>query len=411
MTADLGHSVRSDFPILNQEVAKQPLVYLDNAASTQSPLAVTNAILNFYHHDRANIHRAVHSLSARSTAQYNNARRTVQKFIGAQHAEEIIFTRGTTESINLVAHSFGEDLQPGDEVLVSSMEHHSNLVPWHQLATRKGIKVRAIGMTKNGELDANVQNLQETGLLNERTKLVSVVQVSNAIGTINNLEELIHAAHLVGAKVLVDGAQAVAHMPVNVEALNADFYAFSGHKLFGPMGIGVLYGRKALLESMQPFQGGGDMIHTVSLTGFTSADLPERFEAGTPNVGGAIGLAAAIDYINHIGFAHIQAYETALTEHMVNALANIPGLRLIGTPKKRASVCSFVLNGIHPHDIGTALDQHGVAVRTGHHCAQPLMEFFEVPATARASLAFYNTEDDVEALVKAVLATQEFFAA
>lgn len=404
----LGHQVRADFPILAQEVGGRPLTYLDNAASTQSPTSVIEAVADFYRHDRANIHRAVHSLSARATKRYDEARLTVQRFIGARKREEVIFTRGTTEAINLVAHSFGDTLGPGDEILVTAMEHHSNLVPWHQLAERRGVKVRAIPMTARGELQLN--GLSQ-GLLSERTKLVAAGHVSNAIGSINDIETLIGAAHKVGAKILIDGAQAVAHMPVDVDALGVDFYAFSGHKLLAPMGIGVLYGRHEVLRAMSPFQGGGDMIHTVSLTGYTPAELPERFEAGTPNVGAAIGLAAAIDYIEEIGFDRIRAHEEDLTRHMVERLSALRGLRLIGTPARRASVCSFVVDGIHPHDIGTALDQHGVAVRTGHHCAQPLMDFFQVPATARASVSLYNTEQDISRLVDGLMATQEFFAA
>jgi cysteine desulfurase/selenocysteine lyase len=399
--------IRADFPILNLMVAGKPLVYLDNAASSQMPQAVIDRLVHYQTHEHANIHRAVHYLSETATAAYEAARISLQRFINAAEVREVIFTSGTTEGINLVAQSWGrQNIRAGDEIILSVLEHHSNIVPWQMLAQEKGATIRVVPMNDAGELLLD----QYQALFNERTRLVSVGHVSNALGSINPLKEMIAFAHAHGVPVLIDGAQAAPHLAVDVQDLDCDFYAFSGHKLCGPTGIGVLYGRAALLEAMPPFKGGGDMIHTVTFEKTTYAPIPNKFEAGTPPIAAAIGLAAAVDYLNTIGMATIAAHENDLLAYATAQLAATPGVRLLGTAQHKAAVLSFVLQGIHPHDVGTLLNQEGVAVRTGHHCAQPLMARLGVAATSRASFAFYNTRDDVDALVAGIRTVQQVFA-
>ena len=399
--------LREDFPILHQTLRHgRSLVYLDNAATTQKPRAVIDALVGYYERDNANIHRGVHELSQRATAAFEEARAKVQDFLGAAHPSEIIFTRGATEAINLVAQSFGRaNLRPGDEVLISAMEHHSNIVPWQLLCEEKGGRLRVLPIDDRGELVME----QLPRLLGPRTKLVAVGHVSNALGTLNPLREIIALAHEQGVPVLVDGAQAVAHTRVDVQDLGCDFYCFSGHKLYGPTGIGVLFGRRALLEAMAPWQGGGEMIASVSFEKTLYNVLPHKFEAGTPHIGGAIGLGAAIDYVQSVGLDAIAAYEGELLAYGTRALLGVPRLRLIGTAREKASVLSFVMEGVHPHDIGTILDQEGIAIRTGHHCAQPVMDRFGVAGTARASLALYNTRDEIDALVAGLRKVAEVF--
>jgi cysteine desulfurase/selenocysteine lyase len=399
--------VRRDFPILNQRVHGKPLVYLDNAATTQKPQAVIDAMVRSYAEENANIHRGVHLLSERATRAYEEAREKVQTFLNAQDSREIIFVRGTTEAINLVAQTFGRaSVGRGDEVLVSEMEHHSNIVPWQLLCEEKGAELKVIPITDEGELRLDLVD----GLLTARTKIVAIVHVSNSLGTVNPIATIVEKAHARGIPVLVDGAQAVAHMPVDVQALGCDFYAMSGHKLFGPTGIGVLWGRLPLLEKMPPYQGGGDMISAVTFKKTTYNVVPNKFEAGTPNIAGSIGLGAAIDYLKGIDVAAMQAYEHELLVYGTRALTSLPGIRMVGTASKKASILSFVMEDVHPHDIGTILDQEGVAIRTGHHCTQPLMERMSVPATARASLALYNTKEEIDALVGALARVREIFA-
>jgi cysteine desulfurase/selenocysteine lyase len=399
-------SSRQNFPVLDQRVHGKPLVYLDNAATTQKPQMVLDAMNQFYQMDNSNIHRGVHELSERSTRHYEEARVKIQRFLNAADWREIIFVRGATEAINLVAYTYGRrHVQAGDEIVISAMEHHSNIVPWQILCEEKQAILRIAPINQRGELLMD----EFEKLLNPRTKLVSVVHVSNALGTINPIDELARMAHRHGAPIFIDGAQAVAHMPVDVQALDCDFYALSGHKMFGPTGIGVLYGKAALLNKMPPYQGGGDMISTVTFAKTTYNELPYKFEAGTPNIAGTIGLGAAVDYINGIGLDRIQSYEHELLAYGTAQLERIPGLRLIGTAREKASVLSFVLEGVHPHDVGTILDREGVAVRTGHHCAQPVLEWFGVPATTRASIAFYNTKPDIDALVAGLGKVREIF--
>jgi cysteine desulfurase/selenocysteine lyase len=399
--------VRGDFPVLKQKVHGKPLVYLDNAATSQKPLAVIEAIRKFYEVDCANIHRGVHELSQRSTAAYEQTRVKVKQFLNARTKNELIFVRGTTEGINLVASSWGRKcVKSGDEIVVSGMEHHSNIVPWQILCEEKGAKLRVIPINDRGELLME----EYEKLLGPRTRMVAVAHVSNALGTVNPVSEIIEMAHKAGALALIDGAQAAPHMKVDVQALDADFYAFSGHKLFGPTGVGVLYGKSKLLNAMPPYQGGGDMIRTVTFEKTTYNDLPYKFEAGTPNIAGGIGLGAAVDYVNRIGLDQIGAYEHELLAYGTEALSQIGGLRLIGTARQKAAVLSFVMEGIHPHDIGTVLDRMGIAVRTGHHCAQPVMDRFGVPATTRASLAFYNTTAEIDALTAGLRKVKEMFA-
>ncbi|MCA1798963.1 MAG: cysteine desulfurase [Xanthomonadaceae bacterium] len=398
--------VRADFPLLAQSVHGKPLVYLDNAATTQKPRQVLEALDAYYRTDNANVHRGVHQLSERATAAYEGARDRIAGFINAASRRELVFVRGTTEAINLVAQSFLRPrLQPGDEILVSQLEHHSNIVPWQLVAEQTGATVRTIPMNREGELVLDALD----GLLHERTKLLAVGHVSNALGTVNPLDTIIAAARRHGVPVLVDGAQALPHMAVDVRALGCDFYAFSGHKMFGPTGIGCLWARESLLEAMPPWQGGGDMIRSVRFTGSEWAELPYKFEAGTPNIAGAIGLGATVDYLVDIGMDRIAAYEHELLAYATDALRGVPELTLVGTARTKAAVLSFTLGSIHPHDIGTIVDAEGVAIRTGHHCAMPVMEFLGIPATARASLAFYNTRADIDALVRALARVREVF--
>ena len=399
--------LRRDFPILSQEVHGKPLVYLDNAATSQKPEAVIQALDHYYRTCNANVHRGVHALSLQSTILYEAAREKVASFLGADSMREIVFVRGATEGINLVAHSFvAPRLGEGDEILVSAMEHHSNIVPWQLLCEEKGAQLRVIPMDEKGDLDLEAYG----SLLNEKTRLVGVVHVSNALGTVNPVERIVELAHEKDIPVLVDGAQAAPHLRVDVGEIGCDFYVISGHKALGPTGIGALWGRPELLQAMRPYQGGGEMIRSVTFGETLYAEPPARFEAGTPNIAGAIGLGAALDYLTALDFDAMEAYEEELTDYAIAELLGIEGLRLIGEPARRAGVISFVLEGLHPHDIGTVLDREGVAIRTGHHCAQPVMEFFGIPATARASLAFYNTRAEIDALVAALGKTQELFS-
>lgn len=399
--------VRADFPILSLKVGEKPLAYLDNAASSQMPTPVMQRLHHYQTHEHANIHRAVHYLSETATAAFDAARRTVQHFIHAREEREVIFTSGTTDSINLVMHGWGRKfIQAGDEIIISVLEHHSNIVPWHMLCAEKGATLKVVPINDAGELQLDAY----AALFSERTRLVTLGHVSNALGSINPVKQMVAMAHAQGVPVLLDGAQAVPHLQVDVQDLDCDFYAFSGHKLCGPTGIGVLYGRAALLEEMQPFKGGGDMIHTVTLEGSTYAPIPGKFEAGTPPIAAAIGLATAVDYLQGLGMASIAAHEHALLQYATAQLGAMPGVRLIGTAREKAAVLSFTLQGIHPHDVGTLLSTEGIAVRTGHHCAQPLMQRLGVPATARASFAFYNTMADVDALVAGIRSVQRVFA-
>jgi cysteine desulfurase/selenocysteine lyase len=396
----------ADFPILSRPVHGRRLAYLDNGATTQKPAAVIDTEASFYRESNANIHRGVHWLSQHATERYDAARATVQRFLNAASADEIVFTRGTTEAINLVAQSWGRPrLTVGDEILVSHMEHHSNIVPWQLLCEQTGAVLKVIPVQDNGELDMEAF----ADLLGERTRLLAITHVSNALGTVNPVAEMTRRAHALGAVVLVDGAQAVAHQVVDVQAIGCDFYAFSGHKLYAPTGIGVLYGRAELLRHMPPWQGGGDMIRTVAFEKTTFAPPPQRFEAGTPNIAGAIALAAAMDYVHGVGLARIHAHEQALLAYGTAALQDIPGVRLVGTAKDKAGILSFLVEGIHPHDLGTILDAEGVAIRAGHHCAMPLMTRFGIPGTARASLALYNNQADLDALVAAIHKAQVLF--
>ena len=402
----LAAQVAADFPILTRRVRDKRLVYLDNAATTHKPEAVIEAERAFYRESNANIHRGVHWLSQHATDLYEGARERVQRFLNAARSEEIVFTRGTTEAINLVAWSWGRaNLKPGDEILVTGMEHHSNIVPWQLVCEQTGAVLKAVPLTDRGELEPGAFE----AMLGPRTRLAAIVHVSNALGTVNPVAAMIERAHAAGARVLVDGAQAVAHQAVDVQALGCDFYAFSGHKLYGPTGIGALYARHELLAAMPPWQGGGDMIRTVSFEGSTWADPPARFEAGTPNIAGGVGLAAAIDYVTGIGLPRIAAHEHALLEYATEAALRIPGLRLIGTAPGKTGILSFMVEGIHPHDLGTILDAEGVAIRAGHHCAMPVMTRFGIPGTARASLAIYNDERDIDALMAAIRGAQRMF--
>lgn len=399
--------IRRDFPILSRDVRGKKLVYLDNAATSQKPQAVIDAVKRYYEQENANIHRGVHFLSELATAEHDRARETIKNFINAESSREIIFVRGTTEAINLVAQTYGRThVGAGDEVLITAMEHHSNIVPWQLLCEEKRAKLRVAPINDDGELV-----LQEyEKLLGPRTKMVAVPHVSNALGSVNPLAKIIELAHAKNIPVLVDGAQAVPHMKVDVRALDADFYAFSSHKMFGPLGIGILHGKAAFLEAMPPYQGGGDMISSVTFEKTTYNRLPFKFEAGTPDVGGAIGFGAAIEYLNRVGMDNIAEYEHELLAYAVRTISGVPGVKLIGTAKERAGVLSFVLEGVHPHDVGTILDQEGIAIRTGHHCAQPIMQRFGIPATARASFAFYNTKEEVDALAQGIQRVHEVFA-
>ena len=398
--------IRRDFPVLDEKIRDKKLAYFDNGATTQKPLTVIYAVQRFYTAENANIHRGVHFLSQQATFAYERARGRIGQFLNARDNSEIVFVRGTTEAINLVAHSYGRpNVGEGDEIIISHIEHHSNIVPWQMLCEEKGAKLKVVPINEAGEFLFD----EYEKLLSERTKIVAVTHASNALGTILPIKEITAQAHKHGAVTVVDGAQGVPHLPVDMQDLDCDFYAFSGHKLFGPTGVGVLYGKKQLLETMPPWEGGGSMIQRVSFEGTTYADPPTRFEAGTPNIAGGIGLEAAIDYVNSVGREAIAAYETELHDYAVEALGEVTGLRLIGTAREKVAVLSFVLGDIHPHDVGTILDAEGVAVRAGHHCAQPTMQFYQVPATVRASLAFYNTRREIDTLVKALHKVNEVF--
>lgn len=398
--------IRSDFPILSQQVHGKPLAYLDNAATSQKPESVIRTVDRYYREINSNIHRGVHTLSERATAAYEGARETLRAFINARSTHEMIFVRGATEAINLIAQSYGRtNLKAGDEIIISELEHHANIVPWQLLREQTGVVLKVIPINDRGELELDVYEQ----LLGERTKIVSIGHISNALGTINPIKHIIDRAHAFGAVTVIDGAQAVPHTLVDVQALDCDFYVFSGHKLFGPTGIGVLYGKENLLEAMPPYQGGGDMIKMVSFDKTLFNDLPYKFEAGTPHIAGGIGLAPAVEYVQAIGLENIAAYESELLAYATAAVSEVEGLRLIGTAADKASILSFVIDGIHPHDLGTILDHEGIAIRTGHHCAMPVMEHFKVPATARASFVFYNTRDEADQLVAALNKAHEVF--
>ncbi|CAI3449037.1 cysteine desulfurase [Enterococcus cecorum] len=400
--------IRADFPVLDQIVNDEPLIYLDNAATTQKPQAVLDVLNHYYLHDNANVHRGVHTLAERATAEFEAARKKVQQFIHANSNKEIIFTKGTTDSLNIVAQSYGEFIQPGDEIVISKMEHHANLIPWQQLAKRKQAVLRYIPLTADGHLDVQAAKT----IINEKTAIVALAQVSNVLGTVNPVKEMAQLAHQHQAIMVVDGAQAVAHIPVDVQDLDCDFYCFSGHKMCGPTGIGVLYGKQALLEKMEPVAFGGEMIDFVDLYKSTWTDLPWKFEPGTPNIVGAIGLGAAIDYLENIGMQTIHEYEQAIVADLLPKLQQIEGLTIYGpqNPAEHTAVIAFNLDHLHPHDVASALDMQGIAVRAGHHCAQPLIKELGCFATARASFYFYNTKEEADQLVAAILATKEFFA-
>ena len=400
--------IREDFPILKRQVREHRLVYLDSAATTQKPRAVLDALAHYYAAGNANIHRGVYVLSEEATAAYDAAREKVRRFLNAAAAREIVFTRNSTESINLVAQSFGRrNVGPGDEIVITHMEHHSNIVPWQLLCEQVGARLRVAPIDDTGTLQ--LDELER--LIGPRTRLVSVVHLSNSLGTINPVRDIVAMAHRLDVPVLIDGSQAVYHMPVDVQALDCDFYVCTGHKLYGPTGIGVLYGREALLEQMPPYQGGGDMIRSVTFEKTTYADLPHKFEAGTPHIAGAVGLGAAVDYVRRIGFDAVAPHEADLLAYGTAALSEVKGLRLIGTAADKASILAFVMKGAHPHDVGTIVDTEGVAIRTGHHCTQPIMERFGVPATARASVAMYNTREEIDVLVHALQRVREMFPA
>jgi cysteine desulfurase/selenocysteine lyase len=400
-------SLKKDFPALNQLINEQPLVYLDNAATTQKPQSVIDSISNFFSHDNANVHRSVHSLGVRATEQFEAARGKVQRFIHANYAHECIFVRGTTEAINLVAQSFvAPRIRPGEEILVTQMEHHSNIVPWQMVCKKTGANLRVAPISFEGEILLD----EFEKCLSQNTKFVAISYVSNALGTINPVKKMIEMAHAYGAIVLLDGAQATAHLPIDVRDLDCDFYAFSGHKMYGPTGIGILWGKEHLLDDMAPYQGGGEMIHYVTFEATDYAPLPYKFEAGSPNIAGAIGLGAAMDYLWGLDMEAIVAYEAHLLQYATSALQSIKGFNLIGTAKQKVPILSFVHGKIHAHDIGTILDSEGIAIRSGHHCAMPLMDFFQVPATTRISLSFYNTEEEIDKCVHALHKVKEVFA-
>ncbi|MEZ4785075.1 MAG: cysteine desulfurase [Candidatus Kapaibacterium sp.] len=406
MTDELSNQIRDDFPILAREIRGRRLVYLDNAATTQKPQQVLTAMQDYYQQHNANVHRGVHTLSQEATDLFEEARRQVARFINAKSDNEIVFVRGCTEGVNLVASTFGRtNVKEGDEVVISAMEHHSNIVPWQMLCEAAGATLRVIPMNERGELLLD----QFKEMLNDRTKIVGVVHVSNSLGTINPVKEIIDIAHQRGIPVLLDGAQALAHEQVNVQELDVDFYTISGHKVFAPTGIGALYAKSSHLQAMPPYHGGGEMIRSVTFEKTTYAEPPAKFEAGTPNIGGAVALGAALKYVESLGLDRIAAREGELLQYGTERLSKVEGLRLIGTAEKKASILSFTLDYAHPHDVGTILDGEGVAVRTGHHCTQPVMQFFGVPATTRASLAFYNTKEDIDALVDALGKVKEIF--
>ena len=390
------NKIRADFPILSRKVNGQPLVYFDNAATSQTPIQVIEVITDYYTRLNSNIHRGVHKLSQEATEAYEAARKTIQQHFNAAHAQEIILTAGTTESINLIASGYTSLLKTDDELLISALEHHSNIVPWQMLCERTGAQLKVIPMTERGTLDMDALDT----LLNSKTALVFVNHVSNALGTVNPIEQIISKAHAVGAEVLIDGAQACPHIKPNVQELDADYYVTSAHKLCGPTGVGMLYGKGELLNKLPPYQGGGEMIATVTFEKTTYADLPHKFEAGTPNIAGGIAFGAALDYMNSIGFKEIAAYEDELLNHATTALKQIPGLKIYGEASEKTAVISFNVEGIHPYDIGSILDQMGIAVRTGHHCAQPIMDYYQIPGTVRASFSFYNTKEEIDRMVE-----------
>lgn len=399
--------IRDDFPNLRIQVHGEPLVYLDNAATTFKPQCVIDAVGRHYRTGTSNVHRGVHTLSEQATAAFEQSRDKIRDFIHAGKSREVIFTKGTTEAINLVAHSYGRAfLGEGDEIIISEMEHHSNIVPWQLLCEARGCALKVVPFNDDGELIFE----EFERLLNPKTKMVAMVYISNSLGTINPVKKVIDAAHRQKALVLVDGAQAVSHLPVDVQDLDCDFFAFSGHKLFGPTGVGILYGKEELLDKMPPYQGGGDMISSVSFAKTTYNVLPHKFEAGTPNVAGVIGLGAAVDYVRSVRLDHIEEYEKELLAYGIEALTSMPGLRLIGTAADKAAILSFILKDVHAHDLGTLVNEEGVAIRTGHHCTQPVMKHFNVPATSRASFAFYNTKEEIDRLVKAIYKAKEVFA-
>ncbi len=401
------NKIRADFPILSRTVNGNPLVYLDNGATSQKPQSMIDAIVEYYTTTNSNVHRGVHTLSQQATDGYEGARAKIQQFINAGDDKEIIFTRNTTEGINLVAHSYGrKNIGPGDDIIVSNMEHHSNIVPWQMLCEENGANLLVVPIDDAGELV--MEEYQK--MLTPKTKLVSITHVSNALGTILPAKQIVKMAHDVGSPVLLDGAQAVPHMPVDMQDLDCDFYVFSGHKLFGPTGIGVLYGKAEYLDAMPPFMGGGEMIKSVTFEKTIYNDLPYKFEGGTPDIAGAIGLGAAIDYVTNLGFDQITAHEDELLRYGTEALSAIEGVRIVGTAAHKAGILSFVMDKAHPHDIGTILDEQGIAIRTGHHCAQPVMQRFQIPATARASMAFYNSKEDIDALVKGIDRVIEVFS-
>ena len=398
--------IRADFPILQLKIDGKPLIYLDNAASSQMPQQVIDRLVRYQTTQHANINRAVHYLSEVATLEYHNARCKLQQFINAREDREVIFTSGTTDSINLVMHGYGRKfIKAGDEIILTTLEHHSNIVPWQMLAEEKGAKIRVVPINDNGELEVD----EYEKLFNERTKFVGLIHVSNALGTINPIKRMIDFAHRYSVPVLIDGAQAAPHIPIDVQALDCDFYAFSAHKLCGPTGVGILFGKATLLEAMQPFKGGGDMISSVTFEKTTYNTIPHKFEAGTPPIAAAIGFGAAIDYLMDIGIEHIAAYESGLLEYATGCLSEMPGVTIIGTAAEKTAVISFTIDGVHPHDVGTILNQDGIAVRTGHHCAQPIMQRFNVPATSRASFAFYNKKAEVDALVAGIKTVQKIF--
>jgi cysteine desulfurase/selenocysteine lyase len=390
--------IRKDFPILNRKVYGKDLIYFDNGATSQKPQLVIDAIQKYYTTDNSNIHRGVHFLSQEATSQYEQARKTIQKYINAAHSEEVLFTKGTTDSINLIAFSLGETLKKGDEIVISAMEHHSNIVPWQMLCDRKECVLRVIPINADGELMMD----EFHSLLNEKTKLVSITHISNTLGTINPVEEITKAAHAIGALVFLDGAQSIQHMKVDMQALDCDFYAFSGHKVFGPTGVGILYGKRNILNALPPYQGGGDMIAKVSFEKTTYNELPHKFEAGTPDIAGGICLGKAIEYLSSLDIRQLQQHEQDLGKYAENELKSMKGVRIIGTAKNKISVISFIVEGAHPFDVGTLLDKQGIAIRTGHHCTQPLMDIFKIPGTIRASFAFYNSKEEVDIFITAL---------
>ncbi|MDR2083723.1 MAG: cysteine desulfurase [Bacteroidales bacterium] len=399
-------NIRSKFPILERAIYGKPLIYLDNAATTQKPQSVIDELVNYYKNENSNIHRGVHFLSQHATEKYEGTRYKIKEFINAKLSEEIIFTRGTTEAINLVSSSFGEKfLNEGDEVIISALEHHSNIVPWQLICEKKKAHLRVIPINEKGEII--IEKLIE--LINKKTKIIAVAHVSNALGTINPIKKIIEIAHENNIPVLIDGAQAISHFNVDVQELDCDFYCFSGHKMYAPMGIGVLYGKKELLDSMPPYQGGGEMIKTVSFEKTTYNDLPFKFEAGTPNVGDALALSSAIDFINNIGYDNIIKYETELLDYCLLEMKKLGFVRIIGTSEHKAGVISFLINGVHPYDTGIILDKMGIAIRTGHHCAEPVMDFFKIPGTARASFAIYNTKREIDAFIQGLVSVNKMF--